>query len=80
MLNALLNAFPPDFISNRANEFADMIKDCEESVMPKVSYQNVVVVVVVVVVVFYCLLCCSIYCMLPWVTQWFSRTLQLKIS
>ena len=36
VLNGLLNSFPPEFISMRSLEFANMIQDCEETVIPKV--------------------------------------------
>ena len=37
VMNALINSFKPEFISNRALEFADIIKECEEGVTSKVK-------------------------------------------
>ena len=37
VVNAVLNNFRPEFISAQALMFADMIKDCEETGMPKVT-------------------------------------------
>jgi hypothetical protein len=45
--NAVINSFKPEFTANRATEFADIIKECEETVIPKhqlyVSLGNCVV-------------------------------------
>ena len=35
VLNAVINNFKPEFISARAVNFAEMVKDCEETGMPK---------------------------------------------
>ena len=35
VLNAIINNFKPEFISARAVRFAEMVKDCEETGMPK---------------------------------------------
>lgn len=37
VLNAVVNSFKPEFISQRAMMFAEMIKDCEETGLPKVG-------------------------------------------
>ena len=36
VVNAIINSFQPKFISQRALMFADLIKDCEETGLPKV--------------------------------------------
>ena len=36
VVNAIINSFQPSFISHRALMFADLIKDCEETGLPKV--------------------------------------------
>jgi len=47
VLNAVIISFHPNFISRRAMQFAEMIKDCEETGLPKyklyVSLGNCVV-------------------------------------
>jgi hypothetical protein len=35
ILNAVISNFQPEFISKRAVRFAEMVKDCEETGMPK---------------------------------------------
>lgn len=35
VLNAVINNFKPELISERAVRFAEMVKDCEETGMPK---------------------------------------------
>lgn len=35
VLNAVLNNFKPEYISSRALRFAEMIKNCEDTGMPK---------------------------------------------
>ena len=35
VLNAVISNFDPEYISKRAIKFAEMIKDCEETGMPK---------------------------------------------
>ena len=36
VLNAIINSFKPDFISSRALNFAELIKDADETALPKV--------------------------------------------
>lgn len=38
VINAIMTSFKPEYISKRAMMFASMIKDCEESGLPKVDY------------------------------------------
>ena len=40
VLYAILNSFKPEFISSRALEFANMIKESEETASPKVHTYN----------------------------------------
>ena len=35
VLNAVMSNFQPEYISTRAVRFAEMVKDCEETGMPK---------------------------------------------
>lgn len=35
LLNSIISAFQPEYIANRASQFVDMIKNCEESGFPK---------------------------------------------
>ena len=35
VLNAVINNFKPEYISQRSIKFAEMIKDCDETGMPK---------------------------------------------
>ena len=37
VLNAVMNSFKPEYIAQQAIMFADMVKDCEETGLPKVS-------------------------------------------
>lgn len=37
VLNAIMTSFKPDFISSRALSFAELIKDADETALPKVS-------------------------------------------
>ena len=36
VLNAVMNSFKPEYIANKALLFADMVRDCEETGLPKV--------------------------------------------
>lgn len=40
VLNAVIISFHPNFISRRAMQFAEMIKDCEETGLPKVGVSD----------------------------------------
>ena len=35
VLNAIMSNFQPEFIAKRAVQFAEMVRDCEETGMPK---------------------------------------------
>lgn len=36
VLNAVMNSFKPEYVAQQALMFADMVKDCEETGLPKV--------------------------------------------
>ena len=36
VLNAVMNSFKPEYVALRAVMFAEMVKDCEETGLPKV--------------------------------------------
>lgn len=37
VLNAVMNSFKPEYVAQRALMFADMVKDCEDTGLPKVG-------------------------------------------
>lgn len=70
VLNAVMNSFKPEYIAQKAMMFADMVRDCEETGLPKVRVQPPHELFMYLLS-----LDSSTSCMSPWATVWWLLTL-----